>query len=164
MSEATSSDAEELAFQLEHNRSNKKRLVPTEPVDKTQQIKNYFSTLFSKFSNESNHADQDAGVDQQKALIASHDDPSRRFAPLSKSSTAGVYSAEEWIIILSHSAEKDESLVPPELQLTIDHLSLQRVYESFLFGAALCEHLRGPIWRLICKVHYQKQQYNFDLY
>lgn len=73
---------------------------------------------------------------------------------LKKSSTAGAYSAEEWIIILSHSAEKDETLVPQDLQLTIDHLSAQRIYESFLFGLDLCEHLRGPIWRLICKVHY----------
>ena len=51
---------------------------------------------------------------------------------------------------MAHSCDKDT--IPKELQIGLEHLSKQRVYESFLYGLELvqCEHLRPKIWKMIC--------------
>lgn len=56
---------------------------------------------------------------------------------------------------------KSSDRIKANLGLQIDHLSRQRIRQSFYHGLeqVQCESLRGEIWKLVCKVHSSKTQY-----
>lgn len=90
-------------------------------------------------------------------------DEEEQFKPIYKLNVAKAYTQDEWVIILLQSIQKikAQDRLQANLGLQIEHLSINRIRQSFYEGLETveCDSLRGEIWKLICKVHKSKSQY-----
>ena len=85
------------------------------------------------------------------------------YTPVYKLNLPRAYTQDEWVTILMNSIQKIKAKdrVEANLGLQVEHLSRDRIRESFYDGLETveCDSLRGEIWKLLCKVHNSKSQY-----
>lgn len=95
-------------------------------------------------------------------------DDSQNWKPIYKLNVAKAYTQDEWVIILLQSIQKlkAQDRIKANLGLQVEHLSVNRIRQSFYEGleAVECDSLRGEIWKLICKVHNSKSQYKRGIF
>lgn len=79
-----------------------------------------------------------------------------------------AFSKQEWVTILQHSISKpaNHGEFFQDLQLQVDHLSKQRLRESFIQGldTLSCESFRTEIWKLLCNVQNYQSQFTQSVY
>ena len=82
------------------------------------------------------------------------------YTPVYKLNLPRAYTQDEWVTILMNSIQKIKAKdrVEANLGLQVEHLSRDRIRESFYDGLETveCDSLRGEIWKLLCKVHNSK--------
>ena len=85
------------------------------------------------------------------------------YTPVYKLNLPRAYTQDEWVTILMNSIQKIKAKdrIEANLGLQVEHLSRDRIRESFYDGLETveCDSLRGEIWKLLCKVHNSKSQY-----